>query len=338
MKLSRILKSVNLRRPRPVLARRLVAVMTPRHRHTLANLVPVMAARGVHLRLLTWEHVLRARRLPGGTYIFTDFDRLHPWYLECAGHLYDRLRDAGVTVLNDPRLFMPRAALLRKLYARSVNDFTCWLPAMGERPERFPVFLRTIAAHRGVLGELLHTEAEAETALRDALIKGYVLSDLCFVEYRAHPTEAGTFRKLACMRLGRRLVPMQTVTQHHWVAKYGELGAATPEQYKQDLAEFDNYPHSEAITRAFDIANVDFGRADFAVVDGRLQIYEINTNPRIGWVTDHPDAARRETEARIRDSLADALSDLAPEIRPPSVRVWDGLPRKQRPPRRLRQP
>ena len=31
----------------------------------------------------------------------------------------------------------------------------------------------------------------------------------------------------------------------------------------------------------FDLAGVDYGRADFGLVGGRPQIYEINTNPEI---------------------------------------------------------
>src|SRR5690606_36355005 len=35
---------------------------------------------------------------------------------------------------------------------------------------------------------------------------------------------------------------------------------------------------------AFEAGGIEFGRADFGIVDGRVQIYEINTNPTLGVV------------------------------------------------------
>ena len=39
--------------------------------------------------------------------------------------------------------------------------------------------------------------------------------------------------------------------------------------------------HAEIILKIFSIANIDYGRMDYSIVEGKLQTYEINTNPRI---------------------------------------------------------
>jgi len=56
--------------------------------------------------------------------------------------------------------------------------------------------------------------------------------------------------------------------------------------------------------QAFDLAGIEYGRADHATVQGRPVIYEINTNPTIGG----PEPQRRQMRA---DSLAAARRRLA---------------------------
>ena len=51
------------------------------------------------------------------------------------------------------------------------------------------------------------------------------------------------------------------------------------------------------IRKVFEIDNVDFGRIDFAVVGGRVRVFEINTAPDLG-ITREPDHPRYETLRR----------------------------------------
>jgi len=309
-------------------ARRLIVVTSLNHRYTLAPLEWPLHARGVALERWSYERFLATRRLPRAAWILTDFDRVHPWLAEVAIRLHDRLRAAGMPVLNDPRVALPRAALLRRLAAEGINGFTCWLPALGERPARFPVFLRTLAGHRGVLGDLLDDAPAAEAALAQALAQGHPIADLCFIEYAAEPVHPnGTFRKHACYIVGERIVRGLTVTDASWVAKHGQRGAATPEDYASERAQMDAYPHAALMRRVFGIAGVGFGRSDFGIVAGRPQIYEVNTNPHIAFSESHPSPVRMETEALIRDRLAAALAALPPPPGP-ALNVTDALPRR----------
>lgn len=99
-------------------------------------------------RLKRWSYwnVFHRPYVPHATYIFVDFCRLGPWELELAARLYRLLHTAGLTVLNDPALFKNRYTLLKSLRKEKINSFNVWAPALGEEPERFPVFLRTQAA------------------------------------------------------------------------------------------------------------------------------------------------------------------------------------------------
>ncbi|HLX69399.1 MAG TPA: hypothetical protein VKV04_07215 [Verrucomicrobiae bacterium] len=40
-------------------------------------------------------------------------------------------------------------------------------------------------------------------------------------------------------------------------------------------------PHASALREIFDLARIEYGRCDYSVVNGRLQVWEINTNPII---------------------------------------------------------
>ena len=38
-------------------------------------------------------------------------------------------------------------------------------------------------------------------------------------------------------------------------------------------------PHEEAIRNAFKMARIDYGRIDYGMLNGQMQVWEINTNP-----------------------------------------------------------
>jgi len=290
----------------------LISITSAGHDYTLRCVSEALAARGLRHELWTYPQLFRAQQLPRSAYIFTDFDRLHPWQIELAARFHARLRQQDQTVLNDPRHFVPRTALLRRLHHAGINRFTCWLPGEAERPDRFPVFLRTIHAHRGVESGLLHDPTAAEQALERALDRGLVICDLAFVEYAAEPSDgSGRFRKHACYGIDGRMIRALSVTDTGWVAKHGILGAASEDDYANDLAEHLSYPHGGLMREVFTLAGVEFGRIDYGMVAGRPQIYEINTNPAIAWTGSHPSADRIEVDRLIREEIIEALAELS---------------------------
>lgn len=297
--------------PLPRNAPRLISVTSTRQRYTLRKVSRSLRELGVRHDRWTYEKLLSKRRLPRATYILTDFDRVHPWIREIAAVIYDRLTEEGLTVLNDPRLFLPRDVLLKRLYRAGINSFDCWRPIDEEWPERYPVFLRTIHGHRGVESDLLHSEGEAHQALETALSNGYCLADLIFIEYRSEQTgENGIFRKFASYSINGEIIRAHTVSQSTWMAKIGELGVATENDYLRDLEEQRSDPYEDVIRKVFEIAGASYGRIDFGVVADKSEIYELNTNPVIGWQKEHPSEIRLETDRIIKHSVLQELSNL----------------------------
>lgn len=267
----------------------IIFVTTEQHRYTTRGLclpgAPVICR-------WSWERLFRSRFFPRATYVLTDFDRLKTADIELAGRFHGALVRRGMRVLNDPRLFLPRDIFLRRMHRAGINSFTCWRPAEGEQPDRFPVFLRTIAAHRGVLSGLLGSQAEVDEAVAAALKAGHPLLDLLVIEYAAAPNPDGVFEKRAAYLVGDRIVPAPIVNDTNWVAKEGQLGLASDEGYRNELQEAKDMPHAAHLRRVFATAGASFGRLDYTILNGRPEIFELNTNPRIKFPLKHPNADR----------------------------------------------
>lgn len=257
--------------------------------------------------ILSYNQLFRRKRLPAATYIFSDFDRLTFWQTELAALVYRALKSAGIPVMNDPAQVLHRLPLLKTLLRNGVNKFQVWDCACDPEPDRFPVFLRTRGAHRGTLTDLLNSAEEATAAKTKALEDGYGLQDLMFVEYCAEPLENGVFRKWAAYKVGDQIQTGLAVHESHWQAKYGEDGLATDGQYDDEFASIESNAFAEPLVAAFQLANVDYGRVDFAIVDGVPQVYEINTNPHFTIFDDHPSQTRLASQALFCERVAAAF-------------------------------
>lgn len=295
---------------------------TRSHAYTAA---PLQASRRFDFRVQNYDRALRSHSLPRGTYIFADVDRLGFWELELAARLHRVLAGAGLKVLNDPARVLQRFALLARLHHDGFNRFSVWRVEEQARPTRFPVFLRTQSAHRGVMSGLLHDAAEVEAAIAKALSQGLPIRELMLVEYCAQPVGENLFRKLATMRVGEAVFSTLCVHESKWAAKYGEMGVANEALYRDEYDIVSENRHGESLRPAFEAAAIEYGRADFSLVDGREQVYEINTNPNHGCIREHPVALRLQTDALYQERLLDATEAIDSPTGGVPVRVDDGL-------------
>lgn len=281
-------------------------------------------------RSLSYNRAFRARTLAHGTYIFSDLDRLGFWELELASRLYRVLERAGCRVLNDPARVRQRLSLLRELQHRGINRFGAWQADESARPWRYPVFLRTQSAHRGTLSELLNDAAELDEAIAAALARGVPMRELIVVEYCAQPVREGLFRKLAAFRVGDRMVCTLCVHESHWAAKYGELGVADQALYDDEYDIVASNRYGDALRPAFEAAGIEYGRADFALVDGLPQVYEINSNPMLHRAEDHPFPIRLKTDALFFTRLEEAFVALGTPTAASDVAIDDEVLAQQR--------
>lgn len=286
----------------------MIIVLTTRS-HSYTHRV-LTEERRLDVKLMPYDAAFRRRRLPTATYIFSDLDRLGYFELELAAGLYRQLRRAGLKALNDPARASQRFKLLRQLKSRGINDFDVWSLDDVRMPDRFPVFLRTASAHRGVLTGLLENRQALDQAIAAAVDQGVPERELLVVEYCAEPVAPGLFRKLSVYRIGDRMLSSTCVHDTSWVAKTGVKGIASQELYEDELRIVRENPYENALRQVFAMANIEYGRADFGLVRGRPQIYEINTNPSLEAPRPHPVKARVESARLVYDSLVAAFAEI----------------------------
>lgn len=303
---------------------------TRKHAYTMGILLacyPTSLAACV--RLLPYEDLGALRSLARGSFIFTDFDRLSPTLLDRAARFHRYLQhEAGVATpcLNHPRESAMRFTLLRRLWDAGINDFNVYRLNEVERVERFPVFLRHERGHRSPVSPLLASRDELNRGVARAIATGGDSDDIMIVEFWNKPDAQGQFRKFGAYRVGDTIYSQHCFTREHWYVKGPRYGVAADRAAHEWYVQAN--PHREQLRRIFDLAGIDYGRIDYAVVDDRIQVYEINTNPTV-----LDDAPRREGDfdnapfASMHEAAMLAIA--APPLGPPIV-----LPPQLRDPKR----
>ena len=221
--------------------------------------------------------------------------------------------------------------MLRRLHRAGFNRFNVWSVEAEEWPERYPVFLRTQSAHRGSLTDLIPRTGQAWSARSQSPSrKGRPRSELMIVEYCAEPVRDGLFRKLAMFRVGSAMITHLCVHQSSWIAKDGERGIAGAELYDDEYRMIDENRHAEEFRAAFEIGSIEFGRADFGLVGGKPQVYEINTNPTFASIRKHPFPIRIAASRLFEDRMVAALAAIDTPAGGPPIKMKGTVLREQR--------
>lgn len=259
-----------------------------------------------------YDWLLNQEKPPPATYIFMDRERMDLWELKIFSALFQHLNKSGsgYRAINNPAQMLNRRSLLRALYAEGFNDFNAY--ALTERclPKRYPVFLRREHDHDKPLTDLLRNEEALLGALTALRRLGEPEDGLMIVEYCAEPVSGNLFRKLSAYRIGDQTIFYNTVHENNWLVKYGTLNSATDLLYEEEQAMVRNNAFRDELSRAFQIARIDYGRADFGLVNGKVQVYEINTNPSTKPPEDHPNPIRTQTQLLAWEKYCAALSAL----------------------------
>jgi hypothetical protein len=287
----------------------LIIFLTTRgHGYTLTEMAASGYAPGMpRLRLMDYETALWARSLPRATYIFTDIERLYPWEQRGAADLYRNLTAAGLRCLNDPARAMSRFELLRALYRAGLNPFNAYRADDDPAPARFPVFIRLEGSHEFPVSGLLADATVLAAELTRLAAAGWPRRLLLVVEYCAEPIAENIWCKHGTFRVGNQLHLDRNVLQDNWIAKMGTAGIWTADMYEDESRAIAERRYADALRPVFDLAGIEWGRADHGTVAGREVIYEINTNPHVTkgnkQISAFRDAALAISANYMRDDL-----------------------------------
>jgi hypothetical protein len=270
-------------------------VCTQRHSYTMGIFLAHYAgAIGKQVRLLDYPSFFRLDRLQGGVVILTDFDRLSPEDLARAGRYREFLTRPGspVAVFNDPGGTLQRFDLLRRLHDSGMNSFNVYRTGEARSAIRFPVFIRHERGHGRILSGLLDDEAALAARLKEIAADPETkeATDLMIVEFANKPFADGYYRKYGAFRVGETIYPQHCFIRKAWMIRgLPPLSEITAEGFAEHERFLHENPHADQLRKVFDFAGVDYGRIDYSVVDGKVEVFEINTNPTV--MNTRPDPA-----------------------------------------------
>lgn len=296
------------------------------------------------IRPVSYRHLFQSLKAPVGHYIFTDFDRLSAYEVQVADMIARRVKEAApeARILNRPALVLERYPLLRRLAAEGLNDFSAYRLDADEMPKQYPVFIRIEDDCKKPDTGLLNSEEELTHAVRQLRESGVPMKRRIAVEFCAEKSPDGYYRKYGVFNIGGELVVHHIQRNTDWYVKLATREATREPAFDEEqFAYARDIPHAAEIRRVFAIANIDYGRIDYAIVGGRLQTYEINTNPtapRIsltGGKTVHPARRAIQRERMLKgfrdiDAPISGPSYVTFEIPRPRMHKFDPLPIRSR--------
>ena len=222
------------------------------------------------------------REFPRGTYVLSGMDQYSSGMTALIAVLHRTLaKEAGVRFLNHPAKTLQRFDLLDTLYRAGRNEFRAVRVTDDWRSLRFPVFVRDSGSHDGALSALLHTPAEVESAIGRALVQGRQRDRLMVVEFCDTVDASGYYRKYSAFIIANHIVPRYLSISREWMLKF-EGNEFTLRMAEDERDYVMQNPHESELRDIFALANVEYGRIDYSMKDGRLQTWEINLNPTIG--------------------------------------------------------
>ncbi|MER9406231.1 hypothetical protein NKI36_19570 [Mesorhizobium caraganae] len=275
------------------------------------------------LRLVRYEDAGLLRGVRAGVVIWSDMDRLTSEELKRAAGISAELADkTDLTQLNHPTASLQRFDLLRLLHADGSNAFRVFRPHQLEDPIRYPVFIRDEAGALYDEPPLLHGRPALDAAI--ARLDGCNLARPMVVEMIGTPWADGYYRKFAAFRVGNTIYGQHCAMSKSWFVKnpVGQLLPAHIEEIRDYIAA---NPHADTVMQVFEKAHMQYGRIDYTFVDGRLVVFEINSNPTV--LSDPPTPFASYDPKPFADLHADALLALPQVSAPDSLAAIDAAHR-----------
>jgi len=215
-----------------------------------------------------------------GAYLFGDHWRMNRTQIGFARLLWDKLAAMGDSfrLFNNPHSQLGRYGFLKALKADGINDFDVHRAIEPGAEIRYPVFLRREYDHAGPLTDLLEDAGALRRALDRLILAGNDPRELLIIEYVETVCPDGIYRKHGVMRIGDVIFPHHIMAAREWHTK-ADVRIRTEEAIGESDAFTLANPHADLVMPIFERAGIEYGRIDYAMVGGRIQVWEINDNP-----------------------------------------------------------
>lgn len=277
-----------------------------------------------NFRLVRYEDSGLLRGVAAGVVIWTDLDRLTDNELAEAAGLSDALSGEGrLTQLNHPTRSLRRFDLLRKLHDTRGNGFNVYRPERLPDDIRFPVFIRDEVGALYEEPPLLHDRAALDAAIATPGFGS--MRRPMVVEMVGLPSADGFYRKFGAYRIGDTIYAQHISMSESWFVKNAPE-RLSPEHRREIQEYIRENPRREAVMAVFDAANTQYGRLDYTLHEGRMLVFEINTNPTV--LSDPPTPFITYDPQPFADRHAAALLVLPGATAPETVAAIDAAHRR----------
>ncbi len=257
------------------------------------------------LVIVPYERLRQLKGVRPGVVIFSDVERLGEGQRAVVSTVHDALAaQAGnaIRMVNHPVRSCRRFELLSRMHREGINTFRIHRLDAIDSDIRYPVFLRNADDHAGPMSRLIHDREQLDHAILNASMTTYHLDGLVITEYCDVCGEDGIYRKYSAFRIGDQIFPAHMLFDREWVQKDGRAG--DDRLRMEETRYLEENPHREQLKRIFQIAGIEYGRIDYGIVDGRVQVWEINTNP----ILFKPRKSYSDRYIPKKEQLADRIS------------------------------
>jgi hypothetical protein len=282
---------------------------TQRGTYPVKRLLEVDGARQrARIENATYQNEVRSGMAGPATYIFADLERVAPPRLSSLAKEWSELEAAGGNrLLNHPTRALRRYELLRTLYEAGINQFNVYRLDEVRRPARYPIFVRREEEHDGPASQLLAGPEQYDNELAAIAKRPLARDHLLAVEFCDTRDRNGMVRKYGATCIGDAIKPFHLYVSRQLFVKHSTDAIVTEETAAEEMRYFDENPHESQLREIFALARIDYGRIDYSFRKGRIQVWEINTNPY--WVVDsEPDPLRVPFLERRAEWLAQAFA------------------------------
>jgi hypothetical protein len=242
------------------------------------------------IKPISYQNFYQSQDIVEGTLVFTGLGVLTDVQREIAIEIIDQLTRSVLhfRVMNHPEKALGRFDLLKILHKKGLNSFQAYrLSEISPDKLHFPVFIREEHNHTGSISDLINNPESLEHAVKALEKRGFKKDSILVVEYLNTSDESGLYRKYSAQKIGNKIIPRYLSLDYHWVVKENsELPADrelyTSERVEEEIQYIKENPHERELREIFELAEIDFGRIDYGLMNGKIQTWEINTLPTFG--------------------------------------------------------
>jgi hypothetical protein len=139
---------------------------------------------------------------------------------------------------------------------------------------------------------------------RDQPDKPWLITEFCDTS-----GEDGLFSKYSAFYLDGEVIPRHVFFSRGWCLKLQDL--VETDLMKVELDYMQANPHQDQIRSIFKLARLDYGRIDYGLSNGRIQVWEVNTNPMILSFESYGQRERLHLHRMFATGFARALDGMA---------------------------